>query len=80
MKTVVETKILNDADLKTYFFAQVATIGSPGRLGRRCDAGSIRHEQPAAAHAFQDYRATISATNMGKSGVMVREQYLSVLP
>lgn len=33
-----------------------------------------------AEHAFQDYRATISATSMGKRGIMVREQYLSVLP
>ncbi len=31
-----------------------------------------------AEHTFTDYRATVTATNLGDSGVMVREQYLSV--
>jgi hypothetical protein len=30
-----------------------------------------------AEHAFTDYRATVTATNLGDTGVMVREQYLS---
>ena len=30
-----------------------------------------------AVHAFTDYRATVSATNLAATGVMVREEYLS---
>jgi hypothetical protein len=31
-----------------------------------------------AEHVFKDYRATVSATNLAATGVMVREEYLSV--
>ena len=30
-----------------------------------------------AEHRFADYRATVSATNLAETGVMVREEYLS---
>jgi len=30
-----------------------------------------------AVHTFTDYRATVSATNLAHTGVMVREEYLS---
>ena len=31
-----------------------------------------------AEHTYTDYRATISATNLAQTGIMVREEYLSV--
>lgn len=31
-----------------------------------------------AVHTFTDYRATVSATNLAQTGMMVREEYLSV--
>jgi hypothetical protein len=60
-----------------------SSLGSPSKSGGEATTAHLAHGFLAcyeAEHAFQDYRATISATNMGKSGVMVREQYLSVLP
>ncbi len=30
-----------------------------------------------AVHGFRDYRATVSATNLASTGVMVREEYVS---
>jgi hypothetical protein len=59
----------------------VATLGPPtteagqptdGHLGRSFMSTYV------AVHTFSDYRATISATNLADTGVMVREEYLSV--
>ncbi len=60
-----------------------STLGPPTKSAGEATTAHLAHGALAsyeAEHAFLDYRATISATNMGKSGVMVREQYLSVLP
>lgn len=60
-----------------------SSLGPPSKSGGEPTTAHLAHGFMAsyeAEHTFQDYRATISATNMGRSGVMVREQYLSVLP
>lgn len=58
-------------------------LGAPTQSGGEADSAHLGHGFLAsyvAEHTYSDYRATVSATNMGKSGVMVREQYLSVRP
>ncbi len=60
-----------------------STLGEPGRSGGQATAAHLAHgylSSFVAEHVFTDYRATVSATNMGKTGVMVREQYLSARP
>ncbi|MDB4947026.1 MAG: uncharacterized protein JWP97_6560 [Labilithrix sp.] len=55
-------------------------LGEPTRGGgaptaAHLGAGVLRSY--LAEHTFTDYRATVSATNLAPTGVMVREQYLS---
>jgi len=58
-----------------------AALGAPSTLA---GAPTVAHLSSTllatyvAAHVFTDYRATISATNLSPTGVMVREEYLSV--
>lgn len=57
-----------------------STLGEPANVGGEATAAHLGHgylSSFVAEHVFTDYRATVSATNMGKTGVMVREQYLS---
>ena len=60
-----------------------STVGDPTHTGGVATAPHLGHgflSSYVAEHTYSDYRATVSATNMGKNGVMVREQYLSVRP
>ncbi|HEX4405948.1 MAG TPA: hypothetical protein VH560_14020 [Polyangia bacterium] len=60
--------------------AAVAALGTPTTLAGQPTAAHLSSGQLAtyvAAHVFRDYRATISATNLAPTGVMVREEYLS---
>jgi hypothetical protein len=59
------------------------TLGAPTQSGGEAKSVHLAHgflSSYVAEHTYSDYRATVSATNMGKPGVMVREQYLSVRP
>ncbi len=57
-----------------------AALGAPSTLA---GAPTVAHLSSTllatyvAAHVFTDYRATISATNLSPTGIMVREEYLS---
>ena len=58
-----------------------STLGAPTQSGGEATSVHLAHgflSSYVAEHTYSDYRATVSATNMGKTGVMVREQYLSV--
>jgi hypothetical protein len=58
-----------------------STLGAPTQSGGEATSAHLAHgflSSYVAEHTYSDYRATVSATNMGKTGVMVREQYLSV--
>jgi hypothetical protein len=57
-----------------------ATLGDPSTLGGEPTAAHLSRSLLAsyvAVHAFKDYRATVSATNLAPTGIMVREEYLS---
>jgi hypothetical protein len=60
--------------------AAAAALGAPSTLA---GAPTVAHLQSTllatyvAVHVFTDYRATISATNLSPTGIMVREEYLS---
>ncbi len=61
--------------------AAAAGLGAPSTSAGAPTAGHLSSGQLAtfvATHVFTDYRATISATNLAPTGVMVREEYLSV--
>ncbi|HTA19274.1 MAG TPA: hypothetical protein VK989_08275 [Polyangia bacterium] len=61
--------------------AAVAGLGAPSTSAGTPTAAHLSSGQLAtfvATHVFTDYRATISATNLAPTGVMVREEYLSV--
>jgi hypothetical protein len=56
------------------------SLGQPSSRGGQPTAAHLSHSFLAtyvAVHAFTDYRATVSATNLTPTGVMVREEYLS---
>lgn len=58
-----------------------AAVGAPSSLGGEATAAHLSRGQLStfvAVHRFTDYRATVSATNLAPTGVMVREEYLSV--
>jgi hypothetical protein len=60
-----------------------SAVGKPTQIGGEATVAHLGHgflSSYVAEHTYSDYRATVSATNMGKTGVMVREQYLSVRP
>ncbi len=57
-----------------------AVLGSPQSQGGEPTAPHLSRGFLAtyvAVHTFTDYRATVSATNLSDTGVMVREEYLS---
>jgi hypothetical protein len=61
--------------------AAAEALGSPTTLGGAPTAAHLARAPLStyvAVHSFTDYRATISATNLPPTGVMVREEYLSV--
>ena len=61
--------------------ATASVVGAPSKIGGEPTVAHLSHGFLAsyvAEHTFDDYRATVSATNMASTGVMVREQYLSV--
>jgi hypothetical protein len=49
----------------------VGGVATSAHLGRSFLSSYV------AVHTFKDYRATVSATNLAQTGVMVREEYLS---
>lgn len=58
-----------------------STLGAPSTTaGEAAESHLARGflSSYVAEHTFTDYRATVTATNLGDTGVMVREQYLSV--
>jgi hypothetical protein len=60
-----------------------AAVGSPTSSGGQPTARHLGRAFMAtyvAVHTFSDYRATIAATNLAPTGVMVREEYLSARP
>ena len=61
----------------------VRALGAPTSTSGAATEAHLRSgllHSYVAEHVFTDYRATIVATDLGKSGVMVREQYLSLAP
>jgi hypothetical protein len=57
-----------------------ATLGAPQTVGGAPTVAHLSRSLLAsyvAVHAFTDYRATVSATNLAPTGIMVREEYLS---
>ncbi|HET6281835.1 MAG TPA: hypothetical protein VFH73_12740 [Polyangia bacterium] len=57
-----------------------ATLGKPSSQGGEPTVAHLSRSLLAtyvAVHAFTDYRATVSATNLAQTGIMVREEYLS---
>jgi hypothetical protein len=57
-----------------------ATVGAPTLSAGEATAANLGRSALAsyvAEHTFIDYRATVSATNLAHTGVMVREEYLS---
>jgi hypothetical protein len=57
-----------------------ATLGDPNTVGGEPTVAHLSRSLLAsyvAVHAFKDYRATVSATNLAPTGIMVREEYLS---
>lgn len=55
-------------------------LGAPTTVGGEATTahlGARFLRSYVAEHAFTDYRATVSATNLAPTGVMVREEYLS---
>ena len=57
-----------------------AALGAPSTVGGEATAAHLSHgllSTYVAVHEFKDYRATITATNLAETGMMVREEYLS---
>lgn len=57
-----------------------AALGQPSTLAGEPTAAHLARGFLAtyvAVHTFTDYRATVSATNLAETGIMVREEYLS---
>jgi hypothetical protein len=57
-----------------------STLGEPSTVGgapTSAHLGRSLLSSYVAVHTFKDYRATVSATNLAQTGVMVREEYLS---
>jgi hypothetical protein len=57
-----------------------AALGAPSTTGGKPTVAHLSHgllSTYVAVHAFTDYRATVSATNLAPTGMMVREEYLS---
>lgn len=55
-------------------------LGAPSQLGGEPTAAHLTRgvlSTYVAVHQFTDYRATISATNLASTGLMVREEYFS---
>lgn len=60
--------------------AAVRSLGAPSSTAGEASAPYLSRavlSTYVAEHAFKDYRATVSATNLPPTGVMVREEYLS---
>lgn len=60
-----------------------SAVGAPSKSGGEATVTHLSHgflSSYVAEHTFVDYRATVSATNLAKTGFMVREQYLSTRP
>ena len=60
--------------------AAAAALGAPSKSGGEPTVAHLSHgllSTSVAEHVFTDYRATVSATNLTPTGVMVREEYLS---
>ena len=58
-----------------------SALGAPSTVGGEPTATHLGRGALAsyeAVHLFTDYRATVSATNLAPTGVMVREEYLSL--
>lgn len=56
------------------------SVGAPSTTGGEPTASHLGHgfmTTYVAEHKFADYRATVTATNMAHTGMMVREEYLS---
>jgi hypothetical protein len=59
-----------------------AALGPPSTVGGEPTVAHLSRGLLAtyvAVHLFKDYRATVSATNLAPTGLMVREEYLSTL-
>jgi hypothetical protein len=57
-----------------------AELGAPSTVGGEPTVAHLSRGLLAtyvAVHVFTDYRATVSATNLAPTGMMVREEYLS---
>ena len=57
-----------------------AALGAPSSFGGEATVAHLARRFLAtyvAVHSFTDYRATVSATNLANTGMMVREEYLS---
>lgn len=62
--------------------AAAAGLGAPSTEGGKPTVAHLSRgllSTYVAVHVFTDYRATISATNLAPTGMMVREEYLSLL-
>lgn len=58
-----------------------SAVGAPTTTAGQAAEAHLAHgflSSYVAEHTFADYRATVTATNLADTGVMVREQYLSV--
>jgi hypothetical protein len=61
--------------------AAAAALGAPSTHAGEPTAAHLSRNLLAtyvASHVFTDYRATVSATNLAPTGIMVREEYLSL--
>jgi len=57
-----------------------STLGEPTTVGGEPTAEHLSRgmlSSYVAVHHFTDYRATVSATNLASTGIMVREEYIS---
>ncbi len=57
-----------------------STVGAPATVGGEPTAAHLGKSVLStyvAVHQFTDYRATVTATNLASTGVMVREEYIS---
>jgi hypothetical protein len=57
-----------------------SALGPPTRVGGEPTAADLAHGTMStyvAERVFTDYRASVSATNLAHTGVIVREQYFS---
>ena len=74
------------AEVAAYIAGQLETnaahvLGPPSTRGGAPTVAHLSHgllSTYVATHTFTDYRSTVTATNLAETGMMVREEYLSV--